>query len=162
MAVDTSWIAVGFGVFQEKEGDLKQRIYGKLGSITLNEREARFSQLKRELYGLMRALQANKNWLIGCRKLMVETDAKYLKGMLSNSEVGPNATIMRWIEDVLLYHFTLRHVPGRTFSVNGLSRRLKQERDEVLVNPKLMDKSQCTLSIQIRKKMCLDGRSRNL
>ncbi|KNZ82171.1 hypothetical protein J132_06739 [Termitomyces sp. J132] len=27
----------------------------------------------------MRALQANKYWLVGCRKLVVETDAKYLK-----------------------------------------------------------------------------------
>ena len=89
----------------------------------------------------MRALQANKYWLVGCRKLVVETDAKYLKGMLSNLGVGPNATIMRWIEDVLLYHFTLRHVPGRTFSVDGLSRRLRQEGDEVYppVNPELID-----------------------
>ncbi|KNZ71917.1 hypothetical protein J132_05191 [Termitomyces sp. J132] len=94
-----------------------------------------------ELYGLVRALQANKYWLVGCRKLVVEPDAKYLKGMLSNPGVGPNATIMRWIEDVLLYHFTLRHVPGKTFSVDGLSRRLKQPGDEEYppVNPELMD-----------------------
>ena len=71
----------------------------------------------------------------------METDAKYLKGKLSNPGVGPNATIMRWIEDVLLYHFTLRHVPGRTFSVDGLSRRHKQDGDEEYspVNPELMD-----------------------
>ena len=89
----------------------------------------------------MRDLQANKYWLVGCRKLVVETDAKYLKGILSNPGVGSNSTIMRWIEDVLLYHFTLRHVPGRTFSVDGLSRRLRQEGDEVYppVNSELMD-----------------------
>ncbi|KNZ76602.1 hypothetical protein J132_09346 [Termitomyces sp. J132] len=92
---DTSWMAVGFGIFQEAPDNPKQRTCAKLGSITLNEREARFSQPKRELYGLMRALQANKYWLVGCRKLVVETDAKYLKGMLSNPGVGPNATIMR-------------------------------------------------------------------
>ncbi|KNZ77665.1 hypothetical protein J132_04484 [Termitomyces sp. J132] len=128
--LDTSWMAVGFGIFQEAPDNPKQCTCAKLGSITLNEREARFSQPKRELYGLMRALQANKYWLVGCRKLVVETDAKYLKGMLSNPGVGPNATIIRWIEDVLLYHFTLRHVPGKTFSVDGLSRRLKQLGDE--------------------------------
>ncbi|KNZ79020.1 hypothetical protein J132_07173 [Termitomyces sp. J132] len=86
-------MAVGFGIFQEAPDNLKQRTCAKLGSITLNEREARFSQPKRELYGLMRALQANKYWLVGCRKLVVETDAKYLKGMLSNPGVGPNATV---------------------------------------------------------------------
>ncbi|KAG5330992.1 hypothetical protein C0989_008452, partial [Termitomyces sp. Mn162] len=48
---------------------------------------------------------------------------------------------MRWIEDVLLYHFTLRHVPGKTFSVDGLSRRIKQPGDEEYqsVNPELVD-----------------------
>ncbi|KNZ72094.1 hypothetical protein J132_04375 [Termitomyces sp. J132] len=110
LSVDTSWMAVGFGIFEEHSTNPKQCTCAKLGSITLNKQEARFSQLKRELYGLMRALQANKYWLVGCRKLVVETDAKYLKGMLSNPGVGPNATIMRWIEDVLLYHFILRHV----------------------------------------------------
>ncbi|KNZ79064.1 hypothetical protein J132_04764 [Termitomyces sp. J132] len=134
-------MAVGFGLFQEAPDNPKQHTCAKLESITLNVREARFSQPKQELYGLMRALQANKYWLVGCRKLVVETDAKYLKGMLSNPGVGPNATIMRWIEDVLLYHFTLRHVPGKTSSVDGLSRRLKQPGDEEYppVNPELVD-----------------------
>ncbi|KAG6842954.1 hypothetical protein H0H87_008980 [Tephrocybe sp. NHM501043] len=50
--------------------------------------------------------------------------------MFSNSGVGPNATIMRQIEDILMFHFTLCHVPGKTFSVDGLSRRTKQEGDE--------------------------------
>ena len=95
LSADTSWMAAGFGVLQEKAGDHKQRTCAKLGSITLNEREARFSQPKRELYGLIIALQANKYWLVGCRKLIVETDAKYLKGMLSNPGASPNATIMR-------------------------------------------------------------------
>ena len=141
LSVDTSWMAVGFGIFQEVPGDPKQRTCAKLGSITLNEREARFSQPKRELYGLMRSLQANKYWLVGCRKLIVETDAKYLKGMLSNPGIGPNATIMRWIESVLLYHFTLRHVPGKAFSIDGLSRRCKQPGDEEYppVDPELLD-----------------------
>ncbi|KNZ81653.1 hypothetical protein J132_11006 [Termitomyces sp. J132] len=141
LSVDTSWMAVGFGIFQEAPDNPKQCTCAKLGSITLNEWEARFSQPRRELYGLMRALQANKYWLVGCSKLVVETDAKYLKGMLSNPGVGPNATIMRWIEDVLLYHFTSRHVPGKTFSVDGLSRRLKWPGDEEYppVNPELID-----------------------
>ncbi|KNZ79185.1 hypothetical protein J132_11181 [Termitomyces sp. J132] len=128
-------------VEEEAPDNPKQCTCAKLGSITLNEREARFSQPETELYGLMRALQANKYWLVGCRKFVVETDAKYLKGMLSNFGVGPNATIMRWIEDVVLYHFTLRHVPRKTFSVDGLSRRLKQPGDEEYppVNPQLVD-----------------------
>jgi len=44
----------------------KIRRYAKFGSITLNDRESRFSQPKLELYGLYRALGAMKRYLIGC------------------------------------------------------------------------------------------------
>jgi hypothetical protein len=51
----------------------------------------------------------------------METDAQYIKGMLNNPEEGPNATINRWIEAILMYHFELRHVAGKTFAADGLS-----------------------------------------
>ena len=109
LAVDTSWKAVGFYVYQEDLDDPKKKYFARFESITLNECEARFSQPKRELYGLLRALEEMRYWLIGCRKPIVETDAKYIKGMLNNPEAGPNATINRWIEKILMFHFTLRH-----------------------------------------------------
>jgi len=34
----------------------------------------------------------------------VETDAKYLAGMLRNPGMGPNATINRWIDKILMFH----------------------------------------------------------
>ena len=104
-------------------------------------KEKQFLQPKRELYGLMRALQASRYWLLGCRKLIVEMDAKYLKGMLSNPGIAPNATIMYYVEDVLIYHFTLCYVPGKTFSMDGLLRRMKQPDNEKYgeVNSDLVD-----------------------
>ena len=107
LAVDTSWRAVGFYIYQQDPKDSKKRVYARFGSILLTEREQRFSQPKWELYGLMRALQACYYWLIGARKLVVETDAKYLKGMLDNPGMGPNATINWWINKILMYHFEL-------------------------------------------------------
>ena len=130
LAVDTSWRAVGFYIYQQDPKDSKKRVYARFGSILLTEREQRFSQPKRELYGLMRALQACYYWLIGARKLVVETDAKYLKGMLENPGVGPNATINRWIDKILMYQFELKHVAGKTFGADGLSRREGQPGDE--------------------------------
>ena len=62
----------------------------EFSSIMLNDREARFLQPKKELFVLKQALEANKYLLIGCRKLIVETDAKYLRGMLNHPEMGPN------------------------------------------------------------------------
>ena len=63
----------------------------------MNEHEVQFSQPKQELFGLKHALKVSEYLLIGCRKLVVETDAKYLYGMLNHPEMGPNATINRWI-----------------------------------------------------------------
>ena len=130
LAVDTSWMAVGIHIYQLDPNDPRKRYYAKFASLPLNERESRYSQPKRELFGLKRALEAMSYWLLGCRKLIVETDAKYLKGMLDNPGMGPNATINRWIEQILMFHFKLKHVMGKTFGPDGLSRRLKQPGDE--------------------------------
>jgi hypothetical protein len=96
----------------------------------LSRREAAFSQLKRELYGLKRALEAMQYWLLGCRCLVVEMDAKYIQGMLNNPGTRPNATINRWIEQILMFNFKLKHVKGTNFPPDGLSRREAQPGDE--------------------------------
>jgi hypothetical protein len=40
--------------------------------------------------------------------------------MLANPGMGPNATINRWIEKILMFHFKLKHVPGERFAPDGL------------------------------------------
>ena len=112
LAVDTSWKAIGFYIYQQDPEDVKKRYYMRFELITLNEREARFSQLKRELFGLMRALEEMIYWWIGCRKLIAKTDTLYIFGMLN---YALNATINHWIEKVLMFHFTLRHKKGKIF-----------------------------------------------
>ena len=135
LAVDTSWRSVGIEVYQCDPEDPTKKYFAKFTSIPLNDREARFSQPKRELYGLLRALDRLQYWLLGARRLVVETDALYIKGMLANPGMGPNATINRWIEKILMFHFTLKHVAGKTFPPDGLSRRRPVEGDEEWPNP---------------------------
>ena len=135
LAVDTSWRAVGYYIYYEDPENPKKREYARFGSILLEEREMRFSQPKRELFGLLRALRACYYYLIGVRRLVVETDAKYLKGMLTNPGLGPNATINRWIDHILMFQFELRHVAGKGFGADGLSRREGQPGDPVEENP---------------------------
>lgn len=86
LAVDSSWIGVGFVILQKGE-DGKRRP-NRFGSITWNERESRYSQAKLELFGLFRALRACRIYIIGVKKLVVEVDAKYIKGMLNNPRLG--------------------------------------------------------------------------
>ena len=136
LSVDSSYIAIGFYIRQlSPSGAATETKFIRFGSITLNDREARFSQPKRELYGLYRTLLATKHLLYGVRNLVIETDAKYIKGMLRNPDKALNAAINRWIESILMFQFTLRHVPGKAFGPDGLSRRKPNVGDEEYHNP---------------------------
>ena len=56
LAVDTSQIVVGYYLCQEDSKNPRKRIYNRFSSITLNDCERHFSQLKLELYRLYHAL----------------------------------------------------------------------------------------------------------
>ena len=110
------------------------------------------SQPKSELCGLLRALQAASYWLLGVQNLIVEIDEKYLSGMLKNPGMGPNATVNRWIDKILMFHFKLQHVQGNTFSADGISRRDAQPGDEVYLNSEEnMDEPSGTLEVLLDK-----------
>jgi hypothetical protein len=130
LAVDTSFIAIGHILSQCDPDNAKLRYVAKFGSITLNQSESKFSQPKLELYGLYRSLRALKHNLIGVRNLIIEVDAKYIKGMLANPDIAPSASMNRWILSILMFHFTLVHVPGTHHGPDGLSRRRPQPGDE--------------------------------
>ncbi|TFY53807.1 hypothetical protein EVJ58_g9240 [Rhodofomes roseus] len=128
LAVDSSIIGVGYVLLQLDEA--ARRRPSRFGSITWNERESNYSQPKVELYGLFRALRASRIHIIGVKALVVEVDAKYIKGMLNNPDIQPNATINRWIAGILLFDFKLVHVPGDKHSgADGLSRRRRADED---------------------------------
>lgn len=110
VAVDSSQIAVGWIVFQM---DCHQwRKPARYGSIAWNDREARYSQAKIELYGLYRCLRALRMHVVGLPSFTVEVDAKYIRGMLNNPDIQPNNAMNRWIAGILLFDFNLVHVPG--------------------------------------------------
>jgi hypothetical protein len=122
LAVDTSNITVGYILLQVgKDGKCYPSCFG---SISPTEVESRYSQAKLELYGLFRMLRAVHMHIFGITNLTVEVDARYIKGMINNPDLQPNATINRWIAGILLFSFMLVHVPATMHtSANGLSRR---------------------------------------
>ena len=122
LAVDSSWMAVGFILSQQ--GEDGKRYPSRYGSITWNETEQRYSQAKLELYGLFRALKSIKMYIVGVKNFVVEVNVKYIKGMINNPDLQPNATINRWIAGILLFDFELRHVSAKDHApADGLSRR---------------------------------------
>ena len=56
--------------------------------------------------------------------LVVEVDAKYIRGMLNKPKKQPSAIISRWIQGILIYDFELVHAPATKFKgPDALSRQ---------------------------------------
>lgn len=128
LAVDSSIHAIGFILMQIDEQG--RRRPARYGSLPINPVEANYSQAKLELYGLYRALRHWRLYLVGIKTFVVETDAKYIKGMLNDPDLQPNATLNRWIQGIFMFDFTLVHVPGTQHQgADALSRRAPAEDD---------------------------------
>lgn len=143
LAVDTSYIAVGYVLYQLDETG--KRRPARYGSLPMNEREARYSQAKLELYGLYRALRDWRIHLAGVKELQIEVDAQYIKGMLNEPDLQPNAAMNRWVAGIHEFDFKLVHVPGVEHKApDALSRREPAENEyqsdesdwEMLLSPK--------------------------
>src|ERR1700743_3672244 len=114
----------GVGFILLQLGPDKKRYPSRFGSIVFNDRESRYSQAKLELYGLFRSLKQTQLFTIGAKKLVVEMDAKFIKGMINNPTLHPNDAINRWISAIPLFDFELVHVPAdKHTGADGLSRR---------------------------------------
>ena len=53
-----------------------------------------------------------------------------IRGMLSNPDIAPSASVNRWIVSILLFHFTLIYVPGTQHRPDGLSQCPQQPGDD--------------------------------
>jgi len=81
VTVDTSPIAIGWAVGQDdKDG---RRFVIRFGARILTTRQRAYPQVKRELWGAITALKAERNYLIGA-SVVLETDCLPLLGMISN------------------------------------------------------------------------------
>ena len=126
LSVDSSQEAAGMILSQID--DQGRRRPARYGSVPMSERESRYSQPKLELFGLYRALRHWRLHIIGVKNLRVEVDAKYIKGMLNEPDLQPNAAINRWIQGILLFDFALVHVPAdKHKGPDALSRRTLAE-----------------------------------
>ena len=97
-------------------------------TITFNNVESRYSQLKLELYGVFQALKAEHHRLHNIH-FQVIVDASSLVKMLTNPDL-PNAAMTRWIAYISLFTFKIKHAPGTSHQVpDGLSRWTKAEED---------------------------------
>lgn len=129
LSVDTSYIPVSYVLSQSNINNPCLHYYSRFSSITLNKQEAHFSQPKLELYGLYRVVCALQLYILGLRNLVFEVNAWYIKGMLANPNIVPSASINRWIVSILMFHFTLVHIPEAFHGPDGLFQQQQQLED---------------------------------
>jgi hypothetical protein len=104
----------------------------RYGSFPMPATAAGYSQIQYEIYGLYRALQHWKLYLVGCNNLTVEMDASAVEGMLKKPDQQPRATLNRWISVILMTDFKFRHVDATKFRApDALSRRPKADDDYI-------------------------------
>ena len=108
----------------------KKHYFTRFGLLPLNNHERRFSQPKLELYSLYQTLCAYKMFLVSVRNLIVEVNARYIKGMLNNPDIVPSASINQWIVSILTFHFKLRHFPGKVHGPDRLLWRPPQPNND--------------------------------
>jgi hypothetical protein len=126
LAMDTLQTAVGFYLCQADPHMPKKWYFTHFGLLPLNNCKQQFSQPKLELYGLYHTLCTYKMFLMGVCNLIVEVDARYIKGMLNNPNIAPSASINQWIVSILTFHFELQHIPGKSHGPDGLLRQPPQ------------------------------------
>ena len=91
--MDTSPTGIGWVINQEDEKDTCFPI--RFGAKVLSERERGYSQVKRELWGIVSAVKVDKDYPSGT-EVIIETDCLPILGMVSGCET-PDLAMLRWI-----------------------------------------------------------------
>ena len=126
LAVDSSVIGAGWIISQTTQGGDLPVLFG---SVTFKPHESRYSQPKLELYGLFRALKAERHRLYGIH-FRVKVDARSLIEMINKPDLLPNAPGNRWMAFIQLFDFEVVHVKAeRHKGPDGLSRRRRADDD---------------------------------
>ncbi len=129
VTVDTSPIAIGWAVGQD-DGEGK-RFAIRFGARILTERQRAYPQVKRELWGALTALKAERNYLIGA-EVVLETDCLPLLGMVANC-TSPDIAMLRWIAYIKSLNPLLVHIEGKKNCVaDMLSRARFFNEDEMM------------------------------
>ena len=92
-------------------------------SRSLSETERRYSQLEREMLGIVFGLVKFRQYILG-RHVLVYTDHKPLIHIVKKSFDDVPARIQRWLMALLPYDFSLQHMPGSTMTLTDAFSRL--------------------------------------
>ena len=128
LMVDASGKGWGGSLMQEFEG---KRHAIRYESGVWSQSEQLYDATKRECRAMLYAIRRLRSYLYGAH-FILETDAQVLVHQLNGrANDVPGALIMRWIGYILLFDFTVRHIPGIKNGVaDGLSRKPEGPSDQ--------------------------------
>ncbi|KAL3697011.1 hypothetical protein R1sor_011087 [Riccia sorocarpa] len=129
LTVDTSPIAIGWAVGQDDENG--NRIAVRFGARVLSSRQREYPQVKRELWGVVIAMKAERNYLIGA-VVVVETDCLPLLGMITNCST-PDMTMLNWVAYIKSLNPEFKHIAGKANAVADMLSRARYEGEEEMV-----------------------------
>jgi hypothetical protein len=109
VTIDTSSTRIGWVINQEDEDNNRYAI--RFGAKVLSDRQRRYAQVKRELWGIVSAIKSDHNYLIGA-EVVIETDCQPILGMVSGRNTQDIA-MLQWITYVKSLNPEIRHVVGK-------------------------------------------------
>ncbi|KAL3688849.1 hypothetical protein R1sor_015158 [Riccia sorocarpa] len=121
---------LGWAVGQDDvEGN---KFAARFGARVLSTRQRSYPQVKRELWGLVTAMKAENEYLIGA-EVVIETDCLPLLGMITNCTTT-DMTILNWIAYIKTLNPEFRHIAGKDNPVADLLSRVRYESEEDMVD----------------------------
>ena len=109
VTVDTSPTGIGWVISQEDKD--KNRYAIRFGAKVLTERQRKYAQVKRELWGIVSAVKTDRDYLIGT-EVIIETDCLPILGMISGCAT-PDIAMLRWIAYIKSLNPEIHHVAGK-------------------------------------------------
>ena len=83
----------------------------RFGVKILNERQQKYAQGKRELWGIVTAIKTDRKYLIGA-EVIIETDCLPVLGMMRCCTI-PDVAMLQWIAYIKSLNPEIQHISGK-------------------------------------------------
>jgi hypothetical protein len=130
VTVDTSPTGIGWVISQE--GEDGERFPIRFGAKVLSERQLGYAQVKRELWGIVSAVKADRDHLIRT-EVVIETDCLPILGMVSGCAT-PDLAMLRWIAHIKPLNPEIRHISGKDNAMADMLSRARFDDEHGMVS----------------------------
>jgi hypothetical protein len=121
---------IGWVINQEDENG--ERFPIRFGAKVLSERQRGYAQVKRELWGIISAVTADKDHLIRT-EVVIETDYLPILGMVSGCAT-PDLAMLRWIAYIKSLNPEIRHISRKDNAMADMLSRARFDDESGMIS----------------------------